>query len=407
MQTPSSSPRRLSERSYAVGESTTLAIAAEAKRMKASGIDVISLSTGEPDFPTPDRIKQAAIEAINNNFTRYTQAEGIPELREAVAEKFTRENNIPTDPKETLISAGGKQSLANALLAIADPGDEVLMSTPYWTSYPDLVRLAGATPVLLPTTVAGRYKITADQIAEAISPRTRAIIINSPSNPSGVMYTRSEIEAIAAVAAESGIYVISDELYEKIVYDDNEHVSIGSVPELADLAITVNGVSKAFAMTGWRIGYMRGPFDVIAAAGRIQSQMTSHPSSISQIAALAALTQVTSEVGDMVAAFARRRDMIVELLGAIPDISFPIPDGAFYIFMDVSAYFGERVATDTELARYLLQEHHVATVPGAAFGVTSAIRLSYACSDRDIIEGIGRIRQGLMQIREAQVPSGQ
>lgn len=395
--------RRLSERSQAIGESTTLAIAAEAKRMRANGINVVSFSTGEPDFPTPDTIKSSAIEAINRNFTRYTQAEGIPELRQAIAEKFTRDNDIPTVPNETLVSAGGKQSLANGLLAVIDSGDEVLIAAPYWTSYPDLVLLAGGTPVILPTTPADRYKLDPDQIRHAVSHRTRAIIINSPSNPSGVMYSRSEMEALAEAIAEAGIYVLSDELYEKIVYDGNEHVSIGSLPGMKDLVITVNGVSKAFAMTGWRIGYMRGPEDVIAAAARIQSQMTSHPSSISQIAALTALTKMDGEGDAMVAAFARRRELIVRLISEIPDISFPIPDGAFYLFLDVSAYFGEKITNDIELARYLLQEHHVATVPGAAFGYPNAIRLSYACSEEDLIEGAGRIREALLRLREGVV----
>ncbi|HVZ39572.1 MAG TPA: pyridoxal phosphate-dependent aminotransferase [Candidatus Kapabacteria bacterium] len=387
--------RRLSRRANAIGESTTLAIAAEAKRMQADGIHVVSFSTGEPDFPTPELVKRAGIEAIENNFTRYVQAEGIPELRRAVAEKFQSLNDIQTDPQHVLISAGGKQSLANALLAVVDDGDEVLLPTPYWTSYPDLVRIAGGVPVLLKTTVHDRYKITPAQIQAAITPRTRAIILNSPSNPTGVMYTREEIEAIGRVIANAGIYVISDELYERIVFDGRRHFSIGSMPELRDLAVTVNGVSKAYSMTGWRIGYMCGPADVIAAATRLQSQMTSHPSTISMKAAYAALTQVTEEVEMMRAAFQRRRDLISGLMQDIPGISFPHPDGAFYLFVDISSHLGERFAADTDLARHLLQEHHIATVPGSAFGDAAAIRLSYACSDDDIVEGVARIRRGL------------
>lgn len=391
--------RRLSGRASAVGESATLAVAAEAKRMQADGIHIISFSTGEPDFPTPDVVKQAAIAAIEANFTRYTQSEGIPELRKAVAEKFTRENNIPTLPSEVLVSAGGKHSIFNALMATVDEGDEVILQAPYWTSYPELVRLAGGVPVVLPTTPQQRYKIDADRVRAAITPRTRAIILNSPSNPTGVMYSPDELRAIAGVIAEAGIYVISDELYEKIVYDGNVHFSIGSIPELRDLAITVNGVSKAFAMTGWRIGYMRGPLDVIGAASRMQSQVTSNPASISQRAALAALTQVDGEVERMVAAFSRRRDLISGLVSEIPDLSFPHPDGAFYLFVDISAYLCERVPDDMALASYLLREHHIATVPGSAFGDPTAIRLSYACSESDIIEGVARIRRGLGDLR--------
>ncbi len=397
--TPGTLHRRLSQRASAVGESATLAVAAEAKRMQAEGIHIVSFSTGEPDFPTPDIIKEAGIAAIEGNFTRYTQSEGIPELRRAAAEKFTRENDIPTEPSEVLISVGGKHSIFNALMSIVDDGDEVILQAPYWTSYPELVRLAGGIPVVIPTSPEERYKIDAARLRMAITPRTRAIILNSPSNPTGVMYSPDELREMAEAIAEAGIYVISDELYEKIVYDGNRHFSIGSVPSLRDLAITVNGVSKAFSMTGWRIGYMRGPSDVIAAASRMQSQVTSNPASISQRAALAALTQVTDEVETMVAAFARRRELISGLVSEIPDVSFPRPDGAFYLFIDVRAYFCDQAPDDVQLARYLLREHHIATVPGSAFGDPAGIRLSYACSEQDIVEGVARIRRGLDRLR--------
>jgi aspartate aminotransferase len=372
------------------------------KRMQSEGTHIISFSTGEPDFPTPDVVKRAAIAAIEKNFTRYTQSEGIPELRRAVAKKFTRDNAIPTEPSQVLVSVGGKHSIFNALMAIIDEGDEVILPAPYWTSYPELVRLAGGVPVIIPTTAGERYKVSAGRLREAMTPRTRAMIINSPSNPTGVMYSRAELEAIAGVVAEAGIYIISDELYEKIVYDGNIHFSIGSIADLSELAITVNGVSKAFSMTGWRIGYMRGPSDVIAAAARMQSQVTSNPASISQKAALAALTEITDEVDTMVAAFSRRRDLISSLVAEIPDVSFPHPDGAFYLFVDVAAYLGPRAPDTTALASYLLREHHVATVPGSAFGDDRAIRLSYACSEADIIEGTARMRRGLEEVgREA------
>jgi aspartate/methionine/tyrosine aminotransferase len=391
--------RRLSRCSQAIHESATLAVAARAKQMQSEGIHIISLSTGEPDFPTPDVVKRAAVAAIEKNFTHYTQAEGIPELRKAVAEKFTRENGMPTTSSEVLISVGGKHSIFNVMMALLDPGDEVIIPSPYWVSYPEITCLLGAIPVPLPTTVEARYKITPDQLRNAITPRSRLIIINSPSNPTGVMYSQSELEALGEIIAEAGLYVISDELYEKIIYDGNRHFSIGSMPELRDLAITVNGVSKAYSMTGWRIGFMRGPQDIIAAAARVQGQSTSNPTSISQKAALAALTQTRGEVAEMVAAFERRRDLIVELLGAIPGISFPRPDGAFYIFMDVSSYFCEHTPDSSALARYLLEEHHVATVAGEPFGDSSALRLSYAASEDDIREGVARLKRGLEKLR--------
>ena len=387
--------RRLSQRSCSVNESATLAVAAEAKRLQARGIDVISLSTGEPDFPTPDVVKRAAIGAIERNFTRYTQSDGIPELREAVAEKFTRENGIPTEPSEVLISVGGKHSIFNALMAIIDPGDEVLIPSPYWVSYPEMVRLVGGTPVAIPTTVDSRYKASAEQIRSAITPRTRALILNSPSNPTGVMYSREELVEIAHVVAEAGIYVISDELYEKILYDGNEHFSIGSLPELREQVITINGVSKAYSMTGWRIGYMRASGDIISAAGRVQSQVTSNATSISQVAALSALTEAAAEVEQMVLAFARRRDLISDLLAAVPGVRFPRPDGAFYIFADISPYLTPELPGSAELATYLLREHNVATVPGSAFGDDKAIRLSYACREADIEQGVARVARGL------------
>jgi aspartate aminotransferase len=396
--TSSAIARRLSRRSSSVGESATLAVAAEMKRMQSEGTHIISFSTGEPDFPTPDVVKRAAIAAIEKNFTRYTQSEGIPELRRAVAKKFTRDNAIPTEPSQVLVSVGGKHSIFNALMAIIDEGDEVILPAPYWTSYPELVRLAGGVPVIIPTTAAERYKVSAERLRQAMTPRTRAMIINSPSNPTGVMYSRAELETIAGVVVEAGIYIISDELYEKIVYDGNIHFSIGSIADLSELAITVNGVSKAFSMTGWRIGYMRGPNDVIAAAARMQSQVTSNPTSISQKAALAALTEITDEVDTMVAAFSHRRDLISSIVAEIPGVSFPHPDGAFYLFVDVAAYLGPRTPDTTALASYLLREHHVATVPGSAFGDARAIRLSYACSEEDIIEGTARMQRGLEEL---------
>jgi aspartate aminotransferase len=393
--------RRLSQRSCSISESTTLAIAAEAKRMVAAGIDVVSLSTGEPDFPTPEVVKQAAIAAIDANFTYYTQSDGIPELRRAIAEKFTRDNGIATDPSEVLVSVGGKHAIYNALAAIVDDGDEVLIPAPYWVSYPEMVRLVGGTPIAVAAGAEDRFKVTPATLEELRTERTKALFINSPSNPTGVMYTREELEQIGRWAAESGLYVISDELYEKIVYDGREHYSIGALPELRDLAITVNGVSKAYSMTGWRIGYMRAPLDVLRAASRVQSQVTSSPPSISQMAALAALTSAADDVAEMARAFERRRDVTCDLLASIPKITFPRPDGAFYVFVDVGEYLGEEYPDTESLARMMLADYHVATVPGSAFGDERSIRLSYACSEENIREGVSRFASALAAVGSA------
>ena len=392
--------RRLSQRSSSINESATLAIAAEAKRMQAEGIDVVSMSMGEPDFATPDVVKQAAIAAIESNFTHYTQSDGIPSLRSAIAAKLSTENDIPTEPSDVLVSAGGKQSLYNALAAVLDEGDEVLIPAPYWVSYPEMVRLVGGAPVVVSSDAEDRFKVTPDSLTPHLSPRTRAIIINSPSNPTGIMYSREELEALGHWAADAGLYVISDELYEKITYDDNVHFSIGSMPELRDLAITINGVSKAYAMTGWRIGYMRAPLDVLGAASRVQSQVTSCPSSISQMAALAALTSAANDASEMSAAFARRRDLIIDELQVIPAIRYPVPDGAFYVFIDISEYFSERFPDAAAIAREMLVNYHVAVVPGDAFGDARCIRLSYACSEENIRRAVARIAAALKAMRE-------
>lgn len=392
--------RRLSQRSSSINESATLAIAAEAKRMQAEGIDVVSMSMGEPDFATPDVVKQAAIAAIESNFTHYTQSDGIPSLRSAIAAKLSTENDIPTEPSDVLVSAGGKQSLYNALAAVLDEGDEVLIPAPYWVSYPEMVRLVGGAPVVVSSDAENRFKVTPDSLTPHLSPRTRAIIINSPSNPTGIMYSREELEALGHWGADAGLYVISDELYEKITYDDNVHFSIGSMPELRDLAITINGVSKAYAMTGWRIGYMRAPLDVLGAASRVQSQVTSCPSSISQMAALAALTSAANDASEMSAAFARRRDLIIDELQVIPAIRYPVPDGAFYVFIDISEYFSERFPDAAAIAREMLVNYHVAVVPGDAFGDARCIRLSYACSEENIRRAVARIAAALKAMRE-------
>lgn len=390
---------RIASRMEHIKPASTLAVAARTAQMRREGKDVVSFSTGEPDFDTPDVISQAGIKAITSGFTHYTDASGIVELREAIAEKFTRDNNIPTTAKNVLVSAGGKHSFFNTMIAILNQGDEVIIPAPYWISYPEMVALLGGVPVPLRTTSANRYKITAEQLRGAITPRTKAIIMNSPSNPTGVMYTPDELREFAAIAAEADVFLISDELYEKITYGEIPHFSVGSVPELRSRAITINGVSKAYAMTGWRIGYMTGPEDVVAAAAAAQSQTTSNPCSISQKAALTALKEGEADVVRMREEFRARRELMGSLLQEIPGISFPKPEGAFYYFVDISSYLNGPITDCDKLAEYMLTEHLVAFVAGSAFGDNEGIRLSYACSEEDIRKGVGRIAEGLAKLR--------
>ncbi|MBL7997297.1 MAG: pyridoxal phosphate-dependent aminotransferase [Candidatus Kapabacteria bacterium] len=382
----------LSRRVAGASESQTLAIAARAKSMKQAGIDVISLSTGEPDFPTPQCAKQAAIDALNENFTHYTESNGIPELRRAVAEKFRNENGIVTaDESTVLISCGAKHSIMNILGAMCNPGDEVIIPAPYWVSYPAMVALTGATPVIVPATPEHRFLMQPAALAAALTPRTKCVILNSPSNPTGMMYSESELRALAAVLEQHDCYVISDEIYEKIHYGVVPHFSIGSIRDIADRVITVNGCSKAYAMTGWRIGFANAPKNVFAQAAKIQSQDTSNPTSIAQRAALAALRFAADDVEAMRRVFARRREMVCELVGAIGGIRILQPDGAFYIWMDVRDVLGGTVPDSATLCSKLLEEHHLALVPGEAFGASGYLRASFAAAESDITYGMARL----------------
>lgn len=387
--------RRLSVRASEIEPAQTLAIAARARQMVKDGIDVISFSTGEPDFDTPVAIADAGVEAIRGGFTHYTDAVGIPELREAIATSFSTRNGIPSKAESVIVSSGGKHAIYNVLAAILDPGDEVLFQTPYWVSYPSLVRLNGGVPRPIKTTAANSYKMTPDDVRSALTEKTRCIIINSPSNPTGVMYTEEELRAFAAIAAEVGCYILSDELYERIVYGTIDHFSLGSLPELKDLAITVNGVSKSWAMTGWRIGYATGPLDVIKAAGAIQSQTTSNPCSISQKAALKALTDGDEEAIELREAFRKRRDLMRRGFEGVEGIRVVEPSGAFYFFADISGLFGDRVGSSLEVSEHLLEDQALALVPGNAFGEDAGLRLSYACSDEDIVRGMKRFARGI------------
>jgi aspartate aminotransferase len=392
--------RILSSKIRNVEESQTLALAAKATRLKAQGIDVVSLTAGEPDFPTPRHVKEAAIKAIEANFTKYTANAGIPELLDAIINKFSNENGLHFARDQIVVSSGAKQSIYNALQALCNKGDEVVFFAPYWVSYPEMVKMADATPVVVTTTVAEQFKPNLRKLEHAINAKTKALIINSPNNPSGVVYTRSELEEIAEIVRRTGIFVISDEIYEKVIYDGNKHFSIGSINAIRDQVITVNGVSKAFAMTGWRIGYAGGPLDVMQAAAKVQSQVTSNPNSIAQKATIAALNGPSNDIHTMVEAFAQRRDFVFAKLSEIRGVRAIKPGGAFYFLFDVRSFYGKRfrdqlVRNSATMGTYLLDAHRVATIPGIAFGNDDCLRISYACSMSELEKGLARIKEGL------------
>ncbi|WP_455378519.1 pyridoxal phosphate-dependent aminotransferase [Petrachloros mirabilis] len=395
---------KLAERVGRITPSPTLAMAATAKAMPAQGIDVIDFSTGEPDFDTPEPVKAAAEEAIRAGFTKYTPSSGIDELRGAIVEKLKLEQRLHYDKSQVLVSCGAKHSLYNLAEALLEDGDEIIIPTPYWVSYADQALLNDATAVLLPTSEKDGYAIHAEQLEERITARTKAIIINSPSNPTGAAYSRKTLEAVAAIAVMHNLLVISDEIYEKVLYDGAAHVSIATLgPEIAARTVIINGVSKAYAMTGWRIGYAAGPKDLITAMGNIQSQSTSNPCSISQKAAVAALRFGEPFTKQMVAEFDRRRRVIVEGLNKIPGVSCRMPEGAFYAFPNIAGVLGKRspigpVNTPTDLANYLLKDAHIAVVPGEPFGSQQHIRLSYATSMEMITRGIDRLGSALQKL---------
>ncbi|MBI3585581.1 MAG: pyridoxal phosphate-dependent aminotransferase [Ignavibacteriales bacterium] len=385
-------------------ESQTLALSALAKKLQSEGVDVVSLTAGEPDFPTPLHIKQAAIKAIENNFTKYTQNPGIPELRQAIAEKFKRDNGLSFDASQILVSNGAKHSLYNALKAICNRGDEIIIPAPYWVSYPQMVNLVDAKPVIIQTTEKTGFRMTAAQLRRAITKKTKAIILCSPSNPTGSVYSQEEIEALAKVVKETDIYVLSDEIYEKVIYDGATHFSMGSIPAVKDHVITINGVSKAYSMTGWRIGYLGARKDIVVAAEKVQSQTTSNASSISQRAALAALTGGEVELKAMTAEFLKRRDFIHSAITAIQGVTCVKPQGAFYIFPNVSHYFGAKFHGSTikscdDIAQFLLHEEKVVLVPGSGFGSKKHLRLSYACSMADLEKAAERIQRGFKKLQ--------
>ncbi|HMR61103.1 pyridoxal phosphate-dependent aminotransferase [Amaricoccus sp.] len=389
----------LSEALARIRPSPTVAITAEAAALKAAGRDIIGLSAGEPDFPTPPNVRAAAIRAGMEGRTRSTAPAGTPELRAAIAAKFARENGLDYAPAEVMVSTGGKQVLFNALMATLDPGDEVIVPAPYWVSYPDMVRLAGGTPVILPAGLESGFRITPHALAAAITPRTKWLIFNSPSNPTGAGYGRDALRALTEVLmAHPQVWVLSDDIYEHIAYPPFRFCTPAEVePGLRERTLTVNGVSKAYAMTGWRIGYAGGPRRLIDAMTTIQSQSTTNACSISQWAALEALTGDQGYIAEARAAFLRRRDLVVGLLDAIPGIDCPVPEGAFYVYPSIRGLIGKRtadgriIARDADFAAALLEATGVATVFGAAFGVSPNFRVSYAASDATLTEACHRI----------------
>ena len=394
----------LANRAVGIKPSPTLAVDARAKAMKAEGIDVVGFGAGEPDFDTPDNIKEAAIKAIREGFTKYTPVPGTDELKDAIIAKLSSDNGIKYERPEIIVSTGAKHSLYNVAQALYGPGDEVLIPSPYWVSYPDQVILNDAKPVLVNTKEEDGFVLTAEAFEKAVTPKTKALVLNSPSNPTGLGYDRAALEAIAKVAVKNNIYVISDEIYEKIVYDGFKHVSIASLgDDIRALTITINGLSKSHAMTGWRLGYAAGPKDVIGAMTKIQSQSTSNPCSITQKAAVEALRGPQAFIGDMVAEFDKRRKYIVGRLNAIPGIFCPMPVGAFYAFPRVSSYYGKSfngktIKGSADLAAYLLEESKVAVVSGDAFGADEYIRLSYATSMATIEKGLDRIEKAMASL---------
>lgn len=380
----------LASRLEEITPSLTLAIDSKAKALRAEGVDVCGFGAGEPDMDTPDHIKAAAVEALNQGFTKYTPSSGTPELRTAISEKFLKENKLEYKPAQIIVSNGAKHSCFNAVMAVCDPEDEVIIPAPYWVSYPEIVRLAGAVPVIVQTKEENDWKLTAEEFENAMTPRTKMVIINTPGNPTGSVYTKEELRGISEVAAEEDIYILSDEIYEKLVYDETEHVSIAScTPEAYDLTITVNGFSKAYSMTGWRLGYLGAPEPIAKAIDSLQSHSTSNPCSFAQAGGLAAITGDQQCVIDMRDEFDIRRQYMHERLVAIPNVKAVKPLGAFYVLADISGF----ELNSRNFADRLLSKANVAVVPGIAFGNDKTVRLSYATSLDVIKTGLDRIEE--------------
>ncbi len=395
---------QLSDRLNRLAPSATLAMSQKSSEMKAQGIDVINMSVGEPDFMTPDHIKEAGKKAIDDNYSKYSPVPGYMDLREAISEKLAKENHLSYSAKEIIVGTGGKQGVCNAILALVNPGDEVIIPAPYWVSYPQMVKLAGGTPVTLRTPLESDFKLTPEQLEAAITPKTKMLVVCSPSNPTGSVYTQDELNALAEVVKRhENLYVLSDEIYEHINYVGFK-ASISAAPGMKERTIICNGVSKAYAMTGWRLGWVAAPEWIIKGMNKLQGQYTSGTNDVAQRAALAAYIGSQQCVEDMRAAFQRRRDLIVELAKEIPGLEVNVPQGAFYLFPHCKKLFGKsygeyKINSSTDFAMYLLQEAHVATVAGDAFGEPDGFRMSYATSDENIREALRRIKEACEKLK--------
>jgi len=395
---------KVAERINRLSESATLAVAQKSRELKAQGIDVIGLGVGEPDFPTPTFIKEAAKKAIDDNYSYYSPVPGYPELLKAISDKLKRDNNLEYAPNQIVVSNGAKHSLANVIQVVVEEGDEVIVPAPYWVTYVDLVNYSNGVNVIINTTVDNDFKITPEQLEAAITPKTRAFLFSSPSNPTGSVYTRDELKAFADIFAKHpNIIIISDEIYEHIIYG-TKFESIAQFPEIKDQVVVVNGVSKSYAMTGYRIGFLAGPLWIVKACNKLQSQFTSGPNSVAQIASVAAFNHDGTEVTKMVTQFEKRRDLVLSMLNEIPGIKTSKPEGAFYVFPECSAYFG-KMDGDTEiknaddLCYYILSKGHVGVVSGDAFGAPECFRISYAASEEQLIEAMTRIKNSLAKLK--------
>jgi len=394
---------KLSVRALNISPSPTLSIDAKAKKMVADGLDVVNFGVGEPDFDTPDHIKKAAIEAINKGMTKYTPVAGTDRLRAAIVKKFKEDNGLEYQPSQIVVSSGAKHSLYNAFQVLCQQGDEVILPAPFWVSHLEQIKLSGGIPIIVQTKASNGFKLVPEELESVLTMRTKVILLNSPSNPTGAVYSGEELEALGEILARQGVYIISDEIYEKLIYD-GRHVSIASFsPALKDLTVVINGVSKSYAMTGWRIGYAAAPQAVAKAMADLQSHSTSNPTSIAQAASVVALEGPQDELYKMVGEFNRRRDYMLERVNSIPGLSCAKPSGAFYLFPDMSGYIGKnyngkKVLGSGDLAALLLEEVNVAMVPGIAFGDDHCFRLSYATSMERIVEGMNRIEEFLSRI---------
>ena len=395
---------KVSQRAQSVPASATIAVTSRAQELKAQGVDVVGFGAGAPDFDTPDYIKDAAVEALKAGHTKYTAAAGIVELRAAIADKLQKENGLEYGPNQIIVNIGGKHSVYEAMQAVLDPGDEVILPTPFWVTYPETIKLAGATAKIVQTDKSTGYKITPAQLQDAITQKTAMLLINSPNNPGGFTYTPDELRAIAKVLEGTKVYVISDEIYEKLIYGNTEFISFAALSEDAyNRTLTLNGFSKAFSMTGWRLGYTAGPLDVIKAMGRLQSHMTSNPVTFAQYAAIAALGEPANEaIEKMRQEFERRGKYMAERLNSIEGVECSEPTGAFYCFPDVSGHYGRNIkganiAGSMDFAQALLEQANVALVPGLPFGCDNNVRLSFACSLEQITKGLDRLKEWLSQ----------